>query len=97
MFTKGWKLYGQNGHRQRESFCNSYSYNFSNEKGGTRLLTVLNSDVTGTNDYSIVIITRDTEKAVDEEFEGQLFDGIFENSNFGDVIPLNLGYYERSL
>lgn len=84
MFTKTWKVYGADGHRQRESFRNSYKYDFS-ESGKTRIIEVLNSDKTGTNDYSIVRITRDTEQECDLEFDGQLTDGIFENSRTGRI------------
>lgn len=93
MMTKGWKVFGADGHRQRESFFKSYAYDFSNDTDGARLITVLNSDVTGTHDYSIVFITRDTEKAVDKEFKGQLSDGIFENSAVGMVEQIN---FERN-
>ena len=29
MVTRAWKVYGMEGHRQRESFCESYKYDFS--------------------------------------------------------------------
>lgn len=82
--TKAWRVYGDEGHRQRESFHKSASYDFSKD-GKTRILTVLNSDVTGTNDYSLVIITRDTAEECDKEFFGQLSDGVFENSRTGRI------------
>ena len=28
MFTKAWKVYGLDGHKQRESFSPSYTYDF---------------------------------------------------------------------
>ena len=28
MITKAWKIYGAEGHRQRETFNKSYKYNF---------------------------------------------------------------------
>ena len=89
MFTKAYKVYGADGHRQRESFNPSYRYDFSSE-GKIRILVVLNADVTGTNDYSIVIITRDTEEEVDREFFGQLSDGIFENSRTGIIEEIKI-------
>ena len=87
MFTKAWKVYGLDGHKQRESFSPSYTYDFSTPDD-TRVITVQNSDKTGTNLYSVVIITRNTEEECNNEFEGQLWDGIFENSNFGDIDEL---------
>lgn len=93
--TKTWKVYGRDGHRQRESFCDSYKHDFSNEKVGIRLLTVLNSDVTGTNEYSIVSITRNSAEECIKELEGQLSDGIFENSNTGEVEEIDNSELEK--
>ena len=76
--TRTWKVYGAEGHRQRESFCGSQKYDFS-ENGKVRILE------TGTNDYSIVRITRQTAEECQEELDGQLSDGIFENSRFGKI------------
>lgn len=81
--TRAWKVYGQSGHRQGASFTPSVSWDFSSEKEGTRLLTVLNSDVTGTNDYSIIMITRNTAEECKSEFKGQVSDGYFENYRTG--------------
>ena len=86
MITRSWKVYGREGHRQRESFSKSYRYDFSDEKYGTRIIEVLNSDRTGTNEYSIVTITRNTAEECEEELDGQLSDGIFENINYGSVV-----------
>lgn len=88
MKTRTWKVYGREGHRQRESFSESYSHDFSNEKVGVRIIEVLNSDTTGTNDYSIIKITRNTMKECEDELYGQLFDGVFENSNIGAVVEI---------
>lgn len=85
MFTKAWKVYGADGHRQRESFNESYRYDFSCEEDGTRIIEVLNSDKTGTNDYSIIKITRDSLGQCIDEFWGQLYDGVFENSRTGRI------------
>ena len=57
MVTKSWKVYGFLGHRQRESFNKSYKWDFS-EDDNVRIIEVENSDKTGTNDYTIVRITR---------------------------------------
>ena len=45
----------------------------------------MNSDITGTNDYSLVKITRNTEEECELEIIGQVSDGIFENSRIGKV------------
>ena len=84
MTTKVFKVYGLSGHRQRESFNKSYAHDFS-ENGITRSIIVLNADVTGTNDYSVVIINRDSAEDCYDELDGQLSDGIFENSRTGKV------------
>lgn len=85
MKTRAWKVYGVEGYRQRESFNKSYKYDFSNKEDGTRIIEVFNSDITGTNEYSVIRITRDTFEGCEEELEGQLLGGIFENSRFGNV------------
>lgn len=82
--TRTWKVYGVEGHRQRESFCDSYKYDWT-ENGKTRIVEVLNADKTGTNEYSVIRITRDTAEECQEEFDGQLTDGIFENSRWGEI------------
>lgn len=84
IYRRTWKVYGADGHRQRESFSPSAVYDFS-ENGKTRIIEIENADKTGTNDFSIIRITRDTSEECEEEMEGQLFDGIFENSRFGKV------------
>lgn len=86
--TKVWLVYGREGHRQRESFCDSYKYDFSSDQDGTRILEVYNSDKTGTNDFTMLSITRDTAEDCYNEFWGQLTDGIFENSCTGKVIEI---------
>ena len=85
MTTVAWKVYGADGHRQRESFNKSYMYDFSSERVGVRVIEVDNSDKTGTNDYSIVRITRDTEDECYRELSNQISDGIFENSRVGRI------------
>lgn len=83
--TKSWKIYGADGHRQRESFSKSYKYDFSTEADGIRIIKVDNSDITGTNDYSVIHITRNTQEECLQELNGQLLDGIFENSRCGKI------------
>lgn len=81
---KMYKVTGLGNHRQRESFFPSYKFtDFEGIK-----TSVLNSDVTGTNNYSILILEADTKEKIEEALDGQLYDGIFENSNFGEVIEI---------
>ena len=80
-----YRVYGAEGHRQRESFNSSCRYNFSNVESGHRVIHVDNEDTTGTNDYSEVLIVRNTIQEVKDELEGQISDGIFENSRVGKV------------
>lgn len=70
------KIYGAEGHRQRMSF--SKSVKFETDKGSE--VIILNSDVTGTNDYSLVIIKADTELDCFHEMQAQIDDGYFEDS-----------------
>lgn len=86
--TRIWKVYGSEGHRQKESFSDSYKYDFSNDSEGTRIVEVLNSDITGTNKYSVVKITRDSYEECDDEFWGQVSDGIFENCATGEIVEI---------
>lgn len=101
-FTKGYLIRGnfdgEKYHRNRESFFESREYDFTKlddtegyhpDHLGVRNIKILNSDITGTNDYSIVIITRDNEALCDREMEGQWSDGIFENCNVSLYEPLS--------
>jgi hypothetical protein len=81
---KMYKVTGLGNHRQRESFFPSYKFE-DFEKIKT---TVFNSDITETNDYSIVMFEADTKEKIEEALDGQLYEGIFENSNFGEVIEI---------
>lgn len=82
--TRTWKIYGAEGHRQRESFCPSYRYDTTKDNN-IRIIEVENSDKTGTNEYSIIRITRNTAEECFNELEAQLYDGIFENSRKGII------------
>lgn len=82
--TRTWKVYGASGHRQRESFCDSYMDDFS-KGSNVRIIEVFNSDKTNTNEFSIVRITRNTPEECELELDGQLSDGIFENSRTGRI------------
>lgn len=85
--TRAWKVYGAEGHRQRESFCESYAYDWT-EGEDVRKIEVENSDKTGTNEYSIIRITRNTAEECERELDGQISDGIFENSRVGEVVEI---------
>lgn len=87
MVIRQWKVYGADGHRQRESFNPSYLHDFSSF-GNLRIITVFNHDTTGTNDYSIIRIARNTYEECEYELESQLSDGIFENSRIGEVVEI---------
>ena len=82
--TRVWKVYGLPGHRQRESFFESVKYNFS-EADDVRIIELENSDKTGTNEYTIIRITRNTSAEAESELQSQLYDGAFENSDIGMI------------
>lgn len=82
--TRTWKIYGAEGHRQRESFGKSFVWNFSKSEN-IRILEMECSDKTGTNDYVILKITRNTADDCESELFGQISDGIFENSRTGII------------
>ena len=84
MVTRVWKVYGREGHRQRESFCKSYKYDYT-EGDDIRIIEVENSDKTGTNDFSIIKITRNTAEECQITLDSQIADGVFENSQTGVV------------
>lgn len=86
--TMAWRVYGARGRKQKESFYPSYRWDFTNEFDGVRIIEVENSDKTGTNDYSVVRITRNTFAECKEEMSGQITDGIFENFAVGRVIEV---------
>lgn len=82
--TKCWKIYGLDGHRQRVSFFKSFVWDFSGPDDA-RIIELQAADVTGTNDFVVLKITRNTEQECEKELEGQLSDGIFENSRYGTI------------
>lgn len=82
--TRIWKVYGAEGHRQRESFGKSFVWDFSKDEN-IRILEMECSDKTGTNDYVILKITRNTADDCECELFGQISDGIFENSRIGII------------
>lgn len=84
MVTRAWKVYGSFGHRQRMSFTESIIWNFT-RGDDIRIIEVDNADKTGTNDFSIIRITRNTAEECERELNGQISDGYFENSRTGEV------------
>ena len=82
--TKRWKVWGAEGHRQRLSFGESIHWDFSTDSK-TRIIDVDAEDKTGTNDYVIVTITRDSAEECERELAGQLDDGLFENAKYGKI------------
>ncbi len=51
MVTRSWRIYGADGHRQRESFFQSHRYDWT-EGNNVRIVEVENADKTKTNEYS---------------------------------------------
>ena len=96
MFRKTWRVWGMDGHRIKESFCDSQNWDFSNDKDGTRVIQVSCADITGTHDYVFVTIVRDTEEECDREFDGQISDGIFENQRVGCCEELIASDYDKT-
>lgn len=76
-------VFGEKGHRQRESFSPSCAFI---DWGGTATV-VLNADVTGSNLYSLLILEAGDWQEADERAIAQIMDGVFENSVVGDVFP----------
>lgn len=82
--TRVWKVFGAEGHRQKASFLDSVSYDWSDGEK-VRKFSVECYDKTGTHEYVVVRITRNTAKQCEEELEGQLSDGFFENVRTGAI------------
>lgn len=82
--TKRWKIWGDEGHRQKLSFGESIHWDFSTDSKA-RIIDVDAEDKTGTNDYVIVTITRDSAEECELELAGQLDDGLFENAKYSKI------------
>lgn len=75
------KVFGANGHRQRESF--NESHRFVDWRGAT--ITTYNSNITGTNDYTLLTVEAPNDNICKQTIDGQISDGIFENCRIGEV------------
>lgn len=80
MKTRTFRVYGADGHRQRVSFGPSSDYS----PRGCHI-SERNSDLTGTNDYSELIITAATETDCFRALLSQIEDGAFENARTGKI------------
>ena len=87
--AKIYKIYGKEGHRQKESFNESHIYRSFNKN---EICITYNSDMTNTNEYSILAIIK--EKSCKHSFEtilfSQLSDGIYENCNTGNIEEITI-------
>lgn len=77
-----WKVFGQEGHRQRTSFESSNVYD---DPGACTRVELYNSDRTGTNQYSIVKISAINKDECFNTLISHISDGIFENSKVGKI------------
>lgn len=77
-----WKVFGQEGHRQRTSFESSNVY--EDLRACTRV-ELYNSDRTGTHQYSIVKIFAINKDECFNTLIAHISDGIFENSKVGKI------------
>lgn len=92
MVTRIYQVFGKDGHRQRESFNRSCAFATFHRNS---VITVYNSDITYSNDFSIVVIMARDAETCEDELDAQLSDGIFENSEVGRVLELDfLGFQE---
>ncbi len=92
MITRAWKVYGvYDGevlYANNVSFYDSFKDDFSKDEN-VRKIECFCSDKTGTNDFVIVKITRNTAEECLDELNGQITDGIFENCQTGEVEEVN--------
>lgn len=82
MTTIKWRLYGADGHRMKDSFGDSETYDFSDDHE-TRIIKVARKDVLNTNEYIEVTITANTAIDCIRELSGQVSDGLWENCRIG--------------
>lgn len=93
MVTLSWKVWGIDGHRQRQSFGASETLDFRFcAYARPVVIAVEREDITGTNDFVVIRITAETEAAARSEFNSQLSDGIFENCRVGRIEEMGEGF-----
>lgn len=92
MKAKAFRVYGKEGHRFRGSFFESRILLLSGFPAV--MMNVINSDITGTNEYSILKFTCMFGELSNEEFEHmaevQAYDGIFECCAIGNIVEAPL-------
>ena len=84
MAMRVWRVYGLFGQEQKVSFRHSFCLDFS-KTNHPRIIECDCYDKTGTHDYVVIRITRETPEQCFREFWGQLNDGIFENVHTGKI------------
>lgn len=92
MRVKAFRVYGKEGHRFRGSFFESRILSLSGFPAV--MMNVINSDITGTNEYSVLKFTCMFGELPNEAFEHmaevQAYDGIFECCTIGDIVEVPL-------
>ena len=92
MRAKAFRVYGKGAHRFRGSFFETRSLLLSGVP--YVIMDVINSDITETNDYSILKFTSMFGELSNEEFEHmaevQAYDGIFECCAIGNIVEVAL-------
>lgn len=92
MRAKAFRVYGKGAHRFRGSFFETRSLLLSGVP--SVIMDVINSDITETNDYSILKFTSMFGELSNEEFEHmaevQAYDGIFECCAIGNIVEVAL-------
>lgn len=92
MRVKAFRVYGKEGHRFRGSFFETRSLLLNGVP--SVIMDVINSDITGTNEYSILKFTCVFGELPNEAFEHmaevQVYDGIFECCTIGDIVEVPL-------
>lgn len=85
--TMKFRVYGADGHRQRRSFYTSAQF----VTWSKIFVSILASDITGSNQYVDVIITAKDEKDCYKNLFAQEADGVFENSKTGKITVFEEG------
>lgn len=86
-----YRIYGKDGHRQKVSW--QKSVRFTTHDG--YIIETWCFDKTRTHDYIDMEVSRLDCTAMDlyEEMQTQLYDGVFECCNYGNIEKLNYSYY----